>query len=873
MSQAALVLLLTVLPAQAWAVARVTLEVNTQKLTPDDELRVTVRASGTFDEMTEPEVEGWEIRRTGQQQQLSLIGGSMQRTETLVYAATPGKPGTYKFGPIVLLDGSAVVAKSDVVMVEVLAPRVAEDVQSAERATELAGYVGNAFFVHPTLSTNQPFVGQPLVVTYTLYWSRQRPIAGIKPIADPSYGKLEAESLRDNTMLRAESVVLSGHPYQRQVTHRDLLVATTPGPLRLEGPRYRVEMLDARAQKVAPPTIELQVRPVPTQGRPPGFVDGNVGRLHIAGALEAAGGKVVQSGGGKLEVLTGERVGLTVTVAGDGNLLGLKPLALPQVDGMTAEIVVKRDDEGVSRTSAGVQGKRTWQWMLSFDRPGRVQVPPMPWVCFDPFQEHFDAQTVGPFEIEVRGPALATAVTTTGEDAAGVTPGAPVAVHASQRLRPNAAEARLAAGDGRPWTQSQPFRFLLALPWLILIATLVAYGIRRRKARAAPEHQRRAALHEAQTRLRATAATEPGQGYAEARRIVAEYLAEVARLEIGGLTEQAVVDELQRRAVAADVAKPLAADLQHCDFGRFAPAGDRQSDLAQTTERLCQQLGQIDAVLLRSPLPAATKFVALLVLTAAATIAHPVHAATLDQTFAAANRAYASEDYAKAKSEYDALLSHDLPVAAVHYNLGNTLVQLGHLGRAVAQYQAALQLRPDAALRADVSNNLQAVRAELTDRARRHHATLHVFDESASLDVMFAQSAPRGVLGALAVLAGLLASGLLAWHLLGRTRPGPQTRLHVAIAVLGALHVLALSLLLWADASRDALVQAVVVEEDAQLTACVGQEDAEDLGLPEGLEVRKLAEMADGRVRVRLPNGREGCLHSSTLEVEATPAR
>ena len=38
-----------------------------------------------------------------------------------------------------------------------------------------------------------------------------------------------------------------------------------------------------------------------------------------------------------------------VTVSGDGNLLGLKPLALPPLDGMTAEMLTKRDDAGVTR--------------------------------------------------------------------------------------------------------------------------------------------------------------------------------------------------------------------------------------------------------------------------------------------------------------------------------------------------------------------------------------------------------------------------------------------------------------------------------------------------------------------------------------------
>ncbi len=869
--RAAMALLLTALPTAAWAAARVTLEVNSATLTMEDELRITVRASGSFDEVTEPALEGWDVRRTGQQQQLSVIGGSMQRTETLMYLATPSRPGKFKFGPVLLLDGSDVVAKSDAVAVEVVAPQVAEVVLPPERATDLNSYIGTPFFVHPTLSTNQPYVGQPFVVSYALYWSRQRSVAGIRPLADPKYGKLEPESLHDDAMARAETIMLAGQPYQRQTTHRDLLVAAVPGPLRLEGPRYRIETLDARAPKINAPIIELQVRPVPTAGRPVGFVDGNVGRLHMAATLQSSDSKGAQRAG-TLDVQTGERLLLTVTVSGDGNLLGLRPLVLPQLDGMTAEIVTKRDDEGVSHDANGLRGMRTWQWMLSFDRPGHVQLPAIAWASFDPFQERFDAQTVGPFELEVHGQPMAIAATAGSDEDAST--GSLPAVHAKDGLRANAAEAKLAAGDRQPWTQSRPFRWLLALPWLIIGASLVVWAVRRRKAREAPERQRRAALPEAQAQLRITASAEPGQGYAQARHIVAEYLRKVAQLEIGGLTEPSVVDELQRRGVTQEVARQLAADLQHCDFGRFAPAGDRQSDLSQTTERLIQHLANTDSALLRLPYVTPTKVAALLLALTATALAPGIgHAATLDATFVAGNQAYAHHDYAQAKERYGSLLAHGLPAAAVHYNLGNTLVQLGELGRAVAQYQVALQLQPDATLKLDIQHNLQATRAELTDRARRHHTTLHVFDESASLDVMFAQSTPRTLLGVVALLAGLLGAGLLASRLLGRRLPGQANAWRVAIVALLAVHLVALTMLLWADEERAALVQAVVIEEDAQLVACQGQSDADDLGLPEGLEVRKLAEMADGRVEVRLPNGRQGCLPAAALEVEAPDPR
>lgn len=846
-------------PVHAYAQARVTLDVSAQKLTTEDELRITVRATGSYDQMSTLTVEGFELQSAGHQQQLSVIGSQMQQSESQMYVGTPQKPGKFTLGPVHLLQDGKVVASSAAVTVEVTGVQETHNVQPPEKATDLSAYVGQAFFVHPTLTTNHPFVGQPFVVSYALYWSRQRSVAGIRPTADPHYDKLEPENLLENGMERAESLTLSGHPYQRQVTHRDLLVAATPGTLLLEGPRFRVDTLDARAQKVTSPVMEVHVRPVPTEGRPPGFQDNQVGRLQIAGTLQAAGTAIRSAQ--VLDVRTGDRVLLAVTVSGDGNLLGLRPPELPQLPGMTAELLPTRDDVGVKKTQNGMQGKKTWQWMLTFNQPGKVEIPAIPWTSFDPYTEKFEAQAIGPFSVNVQGAALAQAVTTADELQEGPKP----AVAAKNQLRPLAKEAGIAVTDRSDWTRGNVLKLLLILPWLLAAGILGLWWKRRRDNAAAPERARTQALPQARKRLELAKTLEPGQGYAELRKIVADFLQTAAEVGIAGLTEQAMVETLVARKVPADVARDLAADVQHCDFARFAPAGDRQTDLGQTADRIGQHLAKVDPALTRMPQNPPRKLLILLLILTAGLSAQKTQAATLDETFHAANQAYEQGDYPAARRLYESLLEHDLRVPAVRYNLGNTFVQLQQPGRAVAQFQAALQMGPEPTLRANILNNLNAVRAELRDRARRHHATLHVFDESAGLDVLVAEAIPRQPVAVLAVLAGWLAAGLLGLRLLKNRR---QTGLLVALGTGAVVHIAGVGLLAWSAQMREAVTLAVVVDEDALLTTCAGPGEQDDLGLPEGLEVRRLGEMADGRVQVRLPNGREGCLQPKSLEVE-----
>ena len=851
--------------AVAWADAKIILESSTAKMSVEDEIRVTARASGSFDQMSELSADGFDFRQAGHQQQLSVIGRQMQQTESLLYIGTPQRPGKFTIGPLVLLQDGKIVAKSEVLHVEVTA--VQEELSSgpAEKLTDLSQYAGQPFFVHPTLSVVQPFVGQPFVVTYALYWTRQRTVAGIRATSEPKYDKLEPENLLGQNAEKGEPVFLGGQPYQRQITHRDLLVSGTPGTLRLGGPRFRVDTLEGRAQRVSPPTMLVQVRPLPTEGVPPGFLAGNVGRLRLTGTLQSTNPQNVPAAGRPLTVQTGERALLTLTVQGDGNLYGVKPPELPTLPGMHAQVVPNRDAEGVQKTAAGVQGRRTWQWMLTFDQPGKVEFPALPWASFDPTVEKYEAQNVGPFDVLVQGQAvqpLAADATTTDD------PMHKRGQRAQDVLRPLATQATLSAPPSRPWTDGGLYRNLARAPWLLLVAVLALAWRKRRQAAEQPAKARANALPATIQQLTAAKALAPGQGYAQLKSAVAAYIERVAGLSSGGLTEQAMVEALVTRQVPVDLARDLAADVQHCDFARFAPAGDRQADLAQTADRLTQHLTRLDDLWRQRPPTRVLAGVALVLLATAVIPCEPAWAGTLDQTLQQANAAYAAADYKTAVKLYQSLVVHDLAAPAVQYNLGNAYVHLHQPGRAIAAYQTALRMGPDAKLEQDTLLNLNAVRAELTDNARRHHATLHVFDESAALDVLLSEHAPRGLLGALTVLAGWLAVALLAWWLLGQTRP--RWVAPVAIA-LGVIHVLAGSFLAWADHTRDTVVRAIVIEEDAQLTSCVPDGD-DDLGLPEGMEVRRLGEMADGRVQVRLPNGREGCVAPTAVLVQGPAA-
>lgn len=859
------------LVSPAWAQqARVRLLVNSPRVSVDDELQVQVEATGEFDELTSVTSEGFEFRSTGQQSQVQISGGRIQRIERYTWVGTPRQPGKYTLGPVELRNEGRSIAKSNAVEVEVVSDEAAAGPPVTPlEAADLRRHAGQPFFVRPSLSTASPYVGQPFVLTYELYWTRQVRIQGIRETSTPRWGRFDTEDLLKDRP-EPEAVAIGGRPYLRQITHKVLLTSAIAGPQRVEGPGFRIEggdLFETRVTKVRAEPLEITVQPVPVAGRPPGFLDGNVGRLRLTAELTQPGQAAT---GTTRTVKTGERLMLAYTVEGEGNLLDLQTIQPPQVPGMAVEPLPGRADEAVRHTLAGTEGKRTWQYVLSFSQPGKFTLPAQPWAAFDPASEQFVSSQVEPFVIEVQGDPSQPVVTPSplpGTTAAE--PGKPTAqaLSAASRLRPIAAEARLAQPTPGGWTRAPWFWAVALLPWGLAALLGLSRILRRREERKAPERRRANALDEARRELAAARGSGPDRGYAAVRTAVQAYLQRVAAVS-PGLTESQLADGLRRAGCDPQAVDQLVVELQHCDYARFAPGGDRDVDLQATADRVAQVLERLDPALRGQGGKAGVRAAGLAVLLALSAATLPCQAATLDETFAKANQAYVHGDPAAAVRAYESLLQHEVRSPALHYNLANALVKTGKLGEAVAQYKRALELGPDASLAADVQHNLSLVRAELTDRARRKHAILHIFDESPELDVALARAAPQRLLAILGLLAGWGALALLALRMLGRGDRNRAVWWTGLVLCLG-LHAICLAWLVQAQHVQATVVTAVVVEEDATLAPCQGV--GESIGLPEGLEVRRLGEVADGRQEVRLPNGRTGCVPRQALTVVGVP--
>jgi tetratricopeptide (TPR) repeat protein len=861
--------------ASAQQTATVALRVDRTTVSEDDQISVRVVAQGEYDEVVPPTSDGFDFESTGRSQQVNIIGAQAHRSDTYSYVGRPRRIGKHAIGPVILRFRGKRVAKSRYHEIEVTSARAALGTAvPPAQALDMRRYRGKHFFVLPKVSAPRPYAGQPFVLSYELFWSRRVHVGNIRELSGPKYEGFEVEDLLGGKPSEQEVANFGGNPYFRQMTRKVLLTAATPGNFEVLGPRYRIEAGDVfstRAYKVGPPPLAIDVRRVPTKDRPAGYEDGNVGRLKLDGWLLQRDRPVRE-----LSVKVGERVVMHVEVRGMGNLFGVSQVQPAALAGMNVEPLPGRADEHVKTTVNGTEGKRAWQYVLTFDAGGKYEVPQLEFTAFDPFDESFKTSTAGPFTVNVAG-AVATGTLQTASaaqpPARGVNGGtnpandvqpAPGRGDPWQSLRPIAAQAGLAQTAVAPWTSSTWFWRLAGLPWaLALLFGMARFGVRRR-AYAAPTRQRVAALSEAVAAID-VARGRGNDGYAALRTAVDRFLQLRVGIRLAGLTYADLRTRLRDAGVDDADLVTLCDGLQRCDAMQYAP-GTNDKDLGVSSDLLVGALRHIDERVANHTGGVGAVKTAVLLL-AASTLAvlspTPANAASVDDAFSAANRAYIARDYETAQKRYEQLLKHDLSAAAIHYNLGNALVKRSRLGEAVGHYRRAQRMDPEPGLVADIEGNLKLCREQLAERSRRRQRILHVVDESPEIDVALGRSAPRDVVGVI-VLAGGFAFFLLlliGWWPVRSTPPATSTKVTLAAVLL--LHVFGGVWLWHAQRMDDAVRYAVVVEEDAPLSPCSGV--GETVDLPEGLEVRQLRTRPDGRVEVRLPNGRSGCMQAKTL--------
>ncbi len=222
-----------------------------------------------------------------------------------------------------------------------------------------------------------------------------------------------------------------------------------------------------------------------------------------------------------------------------------------------------------------------------------------------------------------------------------------------------------------------------------------------------------------------------------------------------------------------------------------------------------------------------------------------------------ANERYERGEYAEAAQQYEALIDCGYRDTAVYYNLGNTYLESGDLGRAILNYLRAEELSPRDP---DIQANLNLARGKTVDRIEAERDSL-----VESVSYLGHRWITPGELGAVSLLLSVM-SGFAIGALLVRPAMSRRAIPWLVTVVASAATVVSFLLLISMLYTNPYDDTGVVTAEAVEAVSGPGPQYSKEFTLHSGAEVR-LVDSRQGHLRVALPGGElQGWVRSNAIE-------
>lgn len=567
---------------------------------------------------------------------------------------------------------------------------------------------GKVAFLHAAVDKTTAVVGEQVTYSVYLYVDAEQS----EPRYDDVHEASPSDFLRQPIMPDDKGpeflghTTVGGHVWAVKLLRRAALFPLRPGHLSIAPMTLRIS--NGRVQGATRETepIAVDVTDPPTQGRPQGYVIGNVGRFKLTANVTP---REVDLGG----VLTVE-----VELAGTGNLPStLTPPPRRALEWLPPDVksFIEPDPKG------RIGGRRLFTYVVRARETGPVEMGELSLPFFDPDSGKFDVAkaALGTVTVNAVAGAAGTQGAASSQNAAAtsVLDGLPKALSSPEPADSNSASfvtrpSFLVAWLGAP---------LAAL--LFMAGSLVRRGLKRRAAapRDNPKARLRGLLREAEDAL---AKRDAKAADAAVVRYVEASIQTRTALSPRGVSLDRLSGELVARRVSDDVAGELTRVLREAEVARFAPGGVELSEVEARFNSAKRAVDRLpDPPKSESRGRAGASLVILLALgSLLARDARADEPSKSDVTAAAEALDQGKPEVAIALLEsladrgvVDAHASFDRGLAyAERVRLGGG--QPGDLGLAVHGFEEARRLSSEASVRRDAERAIQTVRTEIARR-------------------------------------------------------------------------------------------------------------------------------------------------------------
>jgi len=339
------------------------------------------------------------------------------------------------------------------------------------------------------------------------------------------------------------------------------------------------ESVEAEAQS---PTINITVKPLPTEGKPANF-SGMVGNYNFSADFD------------RTELKVGEAMTLTINIKGDGLPGSITDPKLPDFGEFRS--VPPENELNKKVVGNKVITTKNIRVFLYPKKKGEFTIPEITYSWFNPSKKKYETAKAGPWNVTVeKGEAAPEAIFQ-----APVAQG-PAAVQ-KQEIESLGSDIRFIHKVNENRDNSAPYKNILF--WVIFAAAIPFYLIVTAAVRSRRKHNSDAALvrkGKADKMLKARfadarEALKKGDAkalYAALENGLINYLSDKTNLEFKGMTRPQMKEELAKLGVKDETIAAIDSWLEKCAFARYAPVNptkDEQEQMLKDVEKLCEVVG------------------------------------------------------------------------------------------------------------------------------------------------------------------------------------------------------------------------------------------------------------------------------------------
>ncbi|UCC43221.1 MAG: protein BatD [Candidatus Zixiibacteriota bacterium] len=569
----------------------VLVSVDRDSIGMDEQIMLQVEVIGTNQNLPAPKIPTlpmFEVYSQGRSSNLSIVNGQVSASVTYRYMLLPQKAGTFPIRGVAVVHNNRRY-EGNPLEVTVLGTATATPPSLEGRATDSRGQ-SRDYFMEAVVDNKNPFVNQQVTLTLKIYFAVQT--YGSPELSEPTTTGFWTEVLGNkapyfqkinNRNYRVIERKYALFPTQTGTLSigRAVLTATVAKRSRRRDPFDFMGMFGS-GEEVTMRTlpVDIEVRPLPTVGRPRDFT-GTIGRFSITASAD------------KREVEVNQPVSVTFRISGVGNIKSVAEPVLPDLNDF--RIYRASSSENVTKLDDKIGGTKVYEEVFIPKVPGEMIIPSVAFSFFNPETERYASVRTRAITLQVSKPEGYVAGSEVPYTAPEMTIGS-----RSRDIRFIKKDAGDLSPIGRIILFSPVYVAVNAVP-VFLLAGMVVLRLRREKLAGDIGYARsRAASRMARKRLakaKSVASTETAQEfYAEISLALLQYVADKLNISPHGLTTDSLSQLLRERSADETLIEETVEFLQECDYARFAAAGVDEQKIVDSLESAEKIMVKIEGV-------------------------------------------------------------------------------------------------------------------------------------------------------------------------------------------------------------------------------------------------------------------------------------